>query len=180
MSSVPCIGCGGLFPESEGPTHRYMESSPGCWKAYGEVLVREYRDYAFFSPVHRLSVDAYAVQHPGRPSPQSIQSVAVHLIRLCLILERGLPMQLANDAMLAAAKTKARFVWLPPPPTRGAVTAADVFRAKDDTEHLELVRAWADSAWSAWAPHHDTVRSWLPAAFGGKGNRFSRMHSLPA
>lgn len=36
-----CVGCGGLFPEMDGPTHRYMESSPGCWAAYGEVLARE-------------------------------------------------------------------------------------------------------------------------------------------
>jgi hypothetical protein len=31
---------------------------------------------------HHLVVDTYAVQHPGVPSPQAIQSVAIHLIRL--------------------------------------------------------------------------------------------------
>ena len=66
-----------------------MESSPSCWAAYGEVLAREYNDPAFMA-AHRLTVDAYAVQHPGRPSPQSIQSVALHLISLCLVLEQEL------------------------------------------------------------------------------------------
>ena len=77
-----------MVPNQSGPTHRYMESLPGCWAIYGEVLAREYSDLAY-AAVHRLTVDAYAVQHPGQPSPQSIQSVGVHLLRLCLILEHG-------------------------------------------------------------------------------------------
>jgi Family of unknown function (DUF5946) len=66
-----CIGCG--VPAIDGPTHRYMESSPGCWHAYGEVLAQEYSDEAFRA-AHRLTSDTCAVQHPGRPSPQSIRS----------------------------------------------------------------------------------------------------------
>ena len=141
-----------------------MESSPACWAAYGEVLAREYSDPAYFA-VHRLSVDAYAVQHPGKPSPQTIQSVAVHLIRLCLLLERGLPMERANDAMLAASEREEGFVWLTPPASRGAVTVADVKDASDVEEHLRQVRAWADSAWQAWHSHYATIRSWLPAGY---------------
>ena len=37
---------------------------------------------------HQLTVDAYAIQHPGKPSAQSIQSVCVHLISLYASLER--------------------------------------------------------------------------------------------
>ena len=77
-SRIPCIGCGALVPQQDGPTHRYMESSPGCWAIYCEVLAQEYSDIAF-ATAHRLTVDAYAVQHPGTPSPQSIQSIGVHL-----------------------------------------------------------------------------------------------------
>jgi len=65
--TVRCIRRGGLLPQMEGPTHRYMESSPGCWYAHGEVLSREYSDQAF-RPAHRLTVDSYAVPHPGRPT----------------------------------------------------------------------------------------------------------------
>src|SRR3954469_23922077 len=109
MKLVPCMGCGGFFPDMEGPGHRYMESSPGCWAAYGEVLAREYGNPAPHAQTHRLGVDAYAVQHPGQPLPQSIQSVAVHLIRLCLLLECGLEMSRANDAMLKATESKKEF-----------------------------------------------------------------------
>lgn len=141
-----------------------MESSPACWAAYGEVLAREYSDPAYFQ-VHRLSVDAYAVQHPGHPNPQAIQSVAVHLIRLCLLLERGLPMDRANEAMLKASEQEQKFVWLTPPASLGAVTVADVWKAETLEAHLAAVRRWAHAAWEAWSPHHATVRSWIPAGY---------------
>jgi hypothetical protein len=142
-----------------------MESSPGCWATYGKVLAREYGNPAAYGPNHRLSVDAYAVQHPGQPSPQSIQSVAVHLIRLCLLLERGLEMSRANDAILKATESKKKFVWLEPPSSRGAVTVIDVHRAKNPQEHVMRVREWAESAWRAWSPHHSQIRALLPSGF---------------
>lgn len=160
---VKCMGCGGSFADIQGPTHRYMESSPGCWAAYGEVLAREYGDQAYFQ-VHRLTVDAYAVQHPGQPSPQSIQSVAVHLIRLYLVLETGLGMQRANDAFKAAAESRT-YTWLTPPSSLGDITVADVHKAKDVEEHRQRVRAWAESAWTAWSLHHAAIRAWRPVGF---------------
>ena len=135
----------------EGPTHRYMASSPGCWAAYGDVLVREYED-ASFAGAHRLGVDAYAVQHPDQPSPQSIQSVAVHLIRLCLLLDEGAEIGRANEIMLAATKMKKHFVWLTPPPSRGTITVADLRRAGSAAEHVKLERFWAKVVWKAWSP----------------------------
>jgi len=157
------MGCGASFPERDGPTHRYMESSPACWAAFGEVIAREYSD-AGYARAHRLTVDTYAVQHPGRPSPQSIHSVALHLISLCLILEKRLGADRATDAMRAAAEEKGRFTWLAPPPSRGALTVADVLAQQNASDHATRVRDWAASAWSAWSPHHAVIRSWLPAA----------------
>jgi hypothetical protein len=156
-----------LFPVVEGPVHRYVESSAGCWALYGEVLAREYSDAAYFG-VHRLTVDAYAVQHPGQPSPQSVQSVAIHLISLCLSFEHGLPAGEASAAMQQAAKTKAAFRWLAPPGERGRITVIDVHRAGSAAEHAEIVQAWAKSVWSAWSEHHATIRTWLPPRPGAK------------
>lgn len=160
MNTSRCPGCGGCFPDSDGPTHRYMESSPGCWAAYGQVLAREYSDPAYMA-VHRLSVDAYAVQHPGSPSRQSIQSVGLHLIRLCLLLERGLDSRYANDAMLAAAKLKHTLTWLEPPASLGTLTVADVLVAATVDEHVAMVKDWAHAAWTAWSLHHATIRAWM-------------------
>jgi len=162
MKTCRCFSCGGEFPDIDGPVHPYMASSPGCWSVYGEVLAREYSDVSFFE-IHRLSVDAYAVQHPGSTDRQSIQSVGVHLIRLCLFLEYGLAAENANNAMLAAGKYKHSFVWLEPPASLGRITVADVAKTKTVEEHKAVVRAWAQSLWDAWSMHHDTIRSWLPA-----------------
>lgn len=163
MASVACAGCGAFFEDREGPTHGYMESSPGCWAAYGEVLAREYSEPSYAS-LHRLTVDTYAVQHPGRPSPQSIQSVALHLMSLCLVLERGVEPGRATLFLQTAAREKGRFLWLASPESRGSITVKDVHRAESVAEHLKLVRAWADSAWSSWSSHHETIRAWLGAS----------------
>lgn len=166
MNEGPCPGCGGSFPAVDGPIHRYMTSSPGCWAAYGGVLAREYGDQRYW-PVHRLTVDAYAVQHPGQPSPQTVQSVAVHLIGLCLVFERRFP--LTAPAVVASLKRVAdtrTYPWLEPPSSLGELTVADVVTARSPEEHDERVRAWAESAWRAWADHHPRVRSWADRATG--------------
>lgn len=162
MNTFKCFSCGGEYPDIDGPVHRYMKSSPGCWSVYGEVLAREYSNRAYFD-VHRLTVDAYAVQHPGSTDRQSIQSVGVHLIRLCLFLEHGLTPENANDAMLEAGKIKHSFTWLEPPESLGSITAADVAKANTLDEHKAVVKAWAQNVWEAWAIHHDTIRAWISA-----------------
>jgi len=155
--------CKARHPAIAGPTHAYMQSTPGCWACFGEVLAREYSDQAYFA-VHRLTVDAYAVQHPGQPSRQSIQSVGVHLVRLCLFMERALDPARANEAMLIAAKRKSSYHWLEPPAFLGPLTVADVARADSADAHKELVRQWAAQMWNVWSPHHDAVRGWANAA----------------
>jgi hypothetical protein len=95
-----CPGCRADLPNTLGPTHDYMLSSPACWALYGEILAREYSDYRFMR-MHRLTVDTYAVQHPGIDVLAARRSVAVHLSRLYLLLERQWPMERANDVALA-------------------------------------------------------------------------------
>lgn len=156
-SLIPCIGCGARVPDTDGPTHRYLGASPGCWALYGEVLAREYTDYRFAS-VHNLTVDAYSAQHVGTPSPQTIQSAAVHLVSLYLQLEHG------YDSMQAAqAKQKlvqGDYVWLDPPESLGALTIVDVQRETDPVGHVERVKEWAWSVWNAWAIHRATIEAW--------------------
>ena len=155
----PCPGCGALVPNVDGPTHPYLGASPGCWAVYGEVLEKEYGEY-HYPPVHRLTVDAYAAQHPGTPSRRSIQSVAVHLISLYVVLERNYDPHRATQLIRRASTGQQDFVWLEPPASLGAITVLDVREAKDLAEHTERVERWARSVWEAWAPHHETVRKW--------------------
>lgn len=159
MKEIRCFSCGALVRDIDGPVHRYMESLPGCWAAFGEVLVREYSDVTY-AKNHKLTVDAYAVQHPGRPSPQSIQSVAVHLVRLSLVLERGVSQQRATALMQEFIRKEPALFWLSPPADMGSVTVRDVLDAKDARMHLQAVEEWARSAWQAWKEWHEHIRKW--------------------
>lgn len=156
---APCPSCGGRFADVDGPVHRYMDSSPGCWAAFGRVCAREYSEPSL-ADVHRLSVDACASQHPGRPSPQSMNSVGVHLIRLYLTLERGFDVRESNRIMVAVSKVKERFDWLEPPVSFGPLHVGHVADATSTDDHRAMVRRWSRSVWDAWETHHSTVRDW--------------------
>jgi len=155
----PCIGCGALVPRSDGPTHPYIGASPGCWAVFGEVLAKQYGEYRY-PAVHRLTVDAYAVQHPGTPSRKSIQSVAVHLVSMYLVLERGFDARRATAAMRRVLAAGRAFTWLEPPELWGGLTILDVREAQGLEEHTARVRRWARSVWEAWADYHEVVREW--------------------
>lgn len=93
---------------------------------YGEILAREYGEFRY-PPVHHLTVDAYAVQHPGSLTPQAIHSVTVHLISLCSMLKRGHTSVRATEMRRRAiGRFKGEFAWLDPPASLGEITALDV------------------------------------------------------
>jgi hypothetical protein len=162
--AVSCVGCGGAVPDIDGPTHKYVVASPGCWWLFGDVTARQFDEYGG-SAVHQLAVDAYMVQHPGNAAAdrRQRQSVAVHLCSLYLQLVAGVP---AGSVIGALARLAGRPDWplLPEPASVGALTVADVAAANDRDEYATLVRRWAQSAWEAWSAQHATVRSWLDGA----------------
>lgn len=135
-----------------------MTSSPACWAAFNAVIAREFADPSLM-PVHRLSVDAWAVQHPGDGSRRAIQSVGLHLARLWVQLDRGLSGEAANAAMLRFAARKADLPELPPR-SAYAMTVADVVDAVEPAEHALAVRRWAEAVWADWSDCHDFIRSW--------------------
>ncbi len=154
-----CPGCRLVLPGRQGPAHPYLGCSPACWALYGEVLAREYGDREYLG-VHQLTVDAYAVQHPGVSERRSIQSVALHLITLCLMLEGAATPRDGPKLHRRLAKRHA-FQWLDPPEPLGTVTVADVHGAPNAIEHKQRVEHWAQDVWNAWAPHHPTIRRWI-------------------
>lgn len=155
-----CFSCGAVVPVIEGPTHDYMLSSPGCWSVFSEVLGREYGDPAYMRN-HRLTVDAYAVQHPGEECPPAVQSVAFHLISLCLVFEHGAGQAEATRTIMSLADSDRTYSWLDPPPSLGEVTVAAVHRTGDPEAHAAAVDRWARSTWNAWSRHHPTVERWV-------------------
>lgn len=155
-----CFSCKAIVPDVKGSVHRYMSSSPGCWKLFGEVLEKEYSDPAYRKN-HRITVDAYAVQHPGDPSPQSIQSVNLHLASLCLIFEKGFNVKKADKGLTRLAKYKKELLWLEPPASMGRMDVTDLLQATNAEEHCRLVLEWGRSAWKAWEAHHPVIRAFI-------------------
>lgn len=154
-----CFACGGSFVAVEGPTHIYMHSSPGCWNAYGGVLEREYESPMLFGAVHRLTVDAYALQHPGDASDRRArQSVWVHYAALYLSLHKKEDHSRIPSVMRKL--TVRTFPALPPAPTQFDFTLEDVL-AQGEANHVSAVKAWADCAFKAWAELEDQTVAML-------------------
>jgi hypothetical protein len=140
-----------------------MLSTPGCWAAYGRLLALEYEDTDRW-PTHRYAVDAYAVQHPGRDTPQARNSVGVHLSRLALLFGHDWPLERANQAMLVITAKKFAYPWLSPPCRPAGVTVADVLATRRAEDHRAAVVHWAEAVWKQWSEHHETVCTWLAGA----------------
>ena len=163
--TTACPGCGLVLPAHDGPTHAYMGVSPACLRLYGRASTLSWgqRDGL---PLVRLVVDAYGAQHPGVRQIRAVQSVAVHLMGLCTILERGAHAQPRLMPVRDRRPTPARLDlhWLEPPRPIGTLTIRDSVEAVGADEHAASVEAWARDVWAAWAPHHETVRDWVDRA----------------
>jgi hypothetical protein len=153
MSEV-CFACGGRFAAlHDGPTHAYMASSSGCWDAYTKVLAREYADPSLFGRCHRLTVDAFAVQHSGNPDERRArQSFWIHGASLWLVLRMGRSHAEATAALKLLAQGDFP---VPPSPSRFALTHADVLAAPED-QHVRMVGAWAEAALAGYHASHET------------------------
>jgi hypothetical protein len=71
-----------------------------------------------------MLIDAYAVQHPGQPSPQAIQSVVVHLLTLYGVFVAGVAIDktawIRQRALRKRREDKRdRMGWLSPPSFAG-------------------------------------------------------------
>lgn len=154
-----CPGCGSRLPATEGPTHDYMSSSLARWAAFNTIMAREYSN-PILMPVHRLSVDAWAVQHLGEGSRRAIQSGGLHLARLMAQLEDDLGFEAANALMLRISVHKAALPELSPRP-RYKMTVANVVDADAPENHIRQVRLWAETTLSDWADEHEYIRDWF-------------------
>src|SRR3954463_15195371 len=116
-----CPGCGLVLPPHSGPTHAYVGASPACWALYGERPT-SFRMTTVGDTIRRLALDTYALQHPGRPGMRSVQSVAIHAMGLCVLLERGTEERRIKHVLGRRPSRKApAFHWLEPPRPNGTL-----------------------------------------------------------
>ncbi|GGK34933.1 hypothetical protein GCM10008955_31090 [Deinococcus malanensis] len=166
-SPETCVGCGAVLPRVEGPVHRYMTSSPACWAAFNVLGSTRYS--LADVPFEALLVDAYAVQHPGTPSNQAINSVAIHLMVLYGVIVRGYAPDQAQRLRQRPGQQRRvpkheRFFWLTPPSFASVLTVADVLSAADVQARADVAEAWVRDVWSVWAQLHEgQVAAWFAA-----------------
>ena len=145
----------------------------GCNALFQEVVGREFSRPELFQ-VHRLTVDAYSLQHPARYM-KSAKSAVAHLTGMCWAMEGedDPSVSVALSRFLNGNPTFVRPEPSPQPGRRGALTILDLHSAPDSVAHIQLVKKWAASAWASWAEHHDKAREWVKMAqrFGGRGHQ---------
>lgn len=157
-----CPGCGVVLPAREGPRHAFLGASAECWQLYGRLASPSTTE-PDAPRLRRLVADAYAAQHPGVPQRRSVQSVAVHLMDLCLLLERdGEIARCASEPGRQPRRKALDLHWLEPPEARGEMTVADAL-AIGAGDRGPRIEAWATEVWAAWEAHHPTVRAWVDA-----------------
>ena len=144
-SADVCPGCGVHYPPWQGPTHAYIGASPACWATYtalnagGEPAPELIRGSVVARPVAasgkedpgiaaNMFVDAYAAQHHGIEERRAIQSVAIHLIVLHGVFNRGKKPAEAMWIRVRVLRNRGgAFHWLTPPPTGEALSVRHLF-----------------------------------------------------
>ena len=151
-SNDRCEDCGAVV--TEGRT--------GCLQLFEEILAREFSDYRY-GRIHRLTVDAYSLQHPDKYM-RSGKSFAAHLTGICAAIE--------GDDVLSTNQIVQKWLSTNPqvekpahiPEQRGTLTIPYIYSAANPDEHVERVREWAREVWAAWAEHHDLARRLISEA----------------
>lgn len=161
-----CIGCGTILPVlPDAPMHRYLNSSAACWGIFNALHDPERPLEA--APLNALIVDAWAVQHPGAPSNQTVNSAAIHLMVLYGVLERDFNIDQAmwlrqRPGRPGSIERHSRFHWLTSPSFAGCLTVANVAAGETPHERSRIVEAWVRDVWKTWSEiHGDQVAAWF-------------------
>ncbi|MAT97035.1 MAG: hypothetical protein CL608_07830 [Anaerolineaceae bacterium] len=159
-----CPDCGVVLPQlsESGAAHRYVGASPSCWQLFSYLLNAGEPPVAP-GQLNPLLLDAYCVQHHGTPSPQAVNSVAVHALALHGVLVAGVAPENALWIRQQALRDSAdkgkhgRFYWLEPPELGKMLTVADIVNAPTPAARSEQLQAYVQSVWQAWSNRHGTT-----------------------
>lgn len=135
----------------------------GCEEVFSKLIGREFADSALFR-AHRLTVDAYCLQHPEKYMI-STKSAAAHLSGICWSLEIGENLHLppALKRFVDGPRVFVR-VAVPPQLHRGKINVTHLISVSEPHEYLVAAREWAHSAWSAWSSNWEQARAWVREA----------------
>jgi hypothetical protein len=150
-----CDDCGAVVAQGKA----------GCLLLFEEILAREFSDYRY-GRIHRLTVDAYALQHPDSYM-KSGKSFVAHLTGMCAAFEFEDTLVL-NQAVQKWLSTNPQ-IQKPAeiPNERGTLTVKYVHAAVDAEQHTKRVREWARDVWAAWSQHHSLAKQLIDEANSG-------------
>ena len=135
-----------------------LASKDKCKEIFEAILLKEFSDFRY-AKVHRLTVDAYSLQHPDEYMI-SAKSFAAHLTGMSCAMEYG------NDPKLLRLLQK----WLngkkqliKPKKLEyfGRLTISHVDKAEHGAEHVESVWEWAHDVWDTYHVYHDLAKNWI-------------------
>jgi len=173
----PCPGCGALFPPYDGPKHRYVGASAGCWALFTWDVMSTGRDTTGLVTQSRIPEssihipvlndtplldavfgDAYGVQHHGDDSPQAIQSVALHLLNIHGIISGKTTRP--RWPIKRAIRTRGVFRKLKPPVPGSALTIRHLFPGGGVDSPVTRSQ-YVTSVYETWmALHRSIVEDW--------------------
>ena len=135
---------------------------------FDELAVRQWeRPVAY--PVRRMMVDTYSLQH-AEEFCASAKRLAAHLTGLCAALEyRAHPSIL--KVLLEWLETGPSLVRPGFPSSRGTLTIAEAFGAREATRLVEAADRWARAVWKAYAPLHPLARRLVEEALSRRAPR---------
>jgi hypothetical protein len=168
---IACPQCGARTPDIDGPTHPYMVSSPGCWRAFAELQADELTRFGY-PPAHGRAVDAYSATHGGDGSQRrDRQSVCLHLMAICLLLEADPGPDARIRFLRERTATKVDWPTLRRPPGIPSLNLQHAAAAVGVEDYSTRVDQWAHAVWDFWTPEHSHVQALLGAALpGGEPN----------
>lgn len=150
QESGPCQFCGAAVERG----------AQECLQLLADLAERA-RAEKGYAQSHLFSVDAHALQHPELHGPLNNH---VHLLGLCLMLERGTSAAVGSRKPAVEKFLALGRPWPPlqAPPTgqRGILTVKGVLDASP-AERARLARQWAEEVWQAWQLHHPWTRRML-------------------
>lgn len=156
-----CPGCRGNFSQLPMPRQitSYTGASPRCWQAYNALINKQFQNEQYF-PAHRMTIDAYAAQHPGDQSdPKARQSANLHLISLYLYFEKDFSEKQVISIFQDLIPLRENWPEIKALENPKWLTVLDLLHSKegDAKKHLALVKKWAKSVWEAYASQHETI-----------------------
>jgi hypothetical protein len=102
-------------------------------------------------------------QHPGDGRDRrDRQSVFVHLVALCAVLEHGLPDPYVTKMLGGVIRRRhGEFPVLQRDKGPGEVTVQHMVGATDLADYERRARGWATAVWDSWSTQHELVRAEL-------------------